>query len=97
MTASPTSLIGLANLGPASRAMLLEAGIDSIERLRHLGSAHAYVQVRQHNPRASLNLLWALEGALTDRPWREVARHDRLSLLLQIEALSSPGGAASQA
>jgi len=41
--------------------------------------------VRAHDPRASLNLLWALEGALTGRPWEDVARNDRLTLLLQLE------------
>jgi hypothetical protein len=36
---------------------------------------------------ASLNLLWALEGALTGLPWRVVAQEHRLSLLLALEAL----------
>jgi DNA transformation protein len=34
-----------------------------------------------------LNLLWAIEGALTDRDWKEVAKNDRLSLLTQVEIL----------
>jgi hypothetical protein len=29
--------------------------------------------------------LWALEGALTDQDWKEIARKDRLSLLIQLE------------
>jgi DNA transformation protein len=82
------TLIGLTNLGPASRAMLQKAGIQSPEQLQTLGAARAYVMTRQVNPNASLNLLWALEGALTGRPWREVARHDRLSLLLQVETIT---------
>ena len=82
------ALIGLTNLGPASRAMLLDAGIQEFKQLHTLGAARAYVRVRQVNPKASLNLLWALEGALTGRPWREVARTDRLSLLLQVETIT---------
>jgi DNA transformation protein len=35
----------------------------------------------------SLNLLWALEGALTGRPWQVVAKEHRLSLLLALESL----------
>jgi Pathogenicity locus/TfoX C-terminal domain len=82
----PASLGGL---GPVSRRMLAASGITSIETLRHLGSVEAYRRVRAHDPRASLNLLWALEGALTGRPWEDVARNDRLSLLLQLENRSS--------
>lgn len=75
----------LCGLGPVSKRMLVAAGITSIETLRHLGSVEAYRRVRSRDPRASLNLLWALEGALTGRPWEDVARNDRLSLLLQLD------------
>ena len=37
--------------------------------------------------RASLYLLWALEGALTGLPWQVVAQEHRLSLLLARDAL----------
>ncbi|WP_264362066.1 TfoX/Sxy family protein [Ramlibacter tataouinensis] len=33
----------------------------------------------------SLNLLWALEGAITGERWQEVARRHRTSLLLALE------------
>ncbi|HEX9301764.1 MAG TPA: helix-hairpin-helix domain-containing protein [Casimicrobiaceae bacterium] len=75
----------LTNIGPVSKRMLAAAGITSIETLRRLGAIEAYRRVRSHDPRASLNLLWALEGALTGRPWEDVARNDRLSLLLQLD------------
>jgi len=81
---SPLPNIG-PNIGPVSKRMLAAAGIKSVETLRRLGSIEAYRRVRAHDPRASLNLLWALEGALTGRPWEDVARNDRLSLLLQLE------------
>ena len=80
-----TSGTPLANIGPVSKRMLAAAGITSIETLQRLGAVEAYRRVRAHDPRASLSLLWALEGALTGRPWEEVARNDRLSLLLQLE------------
>lgn len=75
----------LRNIGPVSKRMLAAAGITSIETLRRLGSVEAYRRVRASAPRASLNLLWALEGALTGRPWEDIARNDRLSLLLRLE------------
>ena len=78
-------LKSLRNLGPKSQEMLHAAGIASVAELRELGAVRAYVQVKRSNRGTSLNLLWALEGALSDRPWQEVARRDRLSLLLAVE------------
>lgn len=73
------------NLGPRSREMLAKAGIVSEAQLRTLGAAAAYVAVKRAGGKPSLNLLWALEGALTNRDWKEVAKKDRLSLLTQLE------------
>jgi hypothetical protein len=75
----------LRNLGTSSSAMLLKAGIDSVERLRSVGAVAAYVAVKNSGASPSLNLLWAIEGALTGRDWKEVSRTDRLSLLMQLE------------
>lgn len=79
----------LANLGPKSEAMLRRAGITTEEQLRALGAVRAYAMVKRCSADASLNLLWALEGALTNRSWQEVARTERLGLLLQVEELMS--------
>ena len=77
----------LPGLGPRSEAMLAGAGIKSVAQLRRLGSVRAYAKVKATGANASLNLLWALEGALTGLPWQVVAREHRLSLLLALEAL----------
>lgn len=81
----PNSLASLANLGPKSAQFLLHAGITSHEQLKRLGSVKAYSMVKQVEPRASLNLLWALEGAVSGLHWREVAKEHRTSLLLALE------------
>ena len=83
--AAKAALAPLRNIGPVSKRMLAAAGITSVETLRELGAVEAYRRVRSRDPRASLNLLWALEGAVSGRPWQEVARNDRLSLLLQLD------------
>jgi DNA transformation protein len=75
----------LPNLGPKSKQMLLAAGIDTVEQLRRLGAVAAYARVKQRSSSASLNLLWALEGALSGLPWQVVAREHRTSLLLALE------------
>jgi DNA transformation protein and related proteins len=86
---SSESVAELPNLGPKSQAMLARAGIESIEQLKSLGSVRAYAKVKATGANASLNLLWALEGALTGLPWQVVAKEHRLSLLLALEALNS--------
>lgn len=72
------------NFGPKSQQMLERAGIHSIEQLRELGAVRAYVQVKSVG-KVSLNLLWAIEGVLSWQHWREVAKHERLRLLLELE------------
>ena len=83
---APRSLATAANLGPKSAAMLEAAGIDSMEKLAALGSVAAYARVRGSNRRVSLNLLWAMEGAITGQSWQTVAREHRASLLLALES-----------
>ena len=79
----------LQGLGPKSEAMLAAVGIKTVAQLRRLGSVRAYAMVKATGANASLNLLWALEGALTGLPWQVVAREHRLSLLLALEAQNS--------
>lgn len=75
----------LRNLGETSSQMLLSAGIGSDEQLREMGAVAAYLSVKATGCKPSLNLLWAIEGALTDRDWREVSRDERMSLLMQLD------------
>ena len=63
------SLAQLPNLGPKSAEMLADAGITTREELEACGVVKAFVAVEQHGHSPSLNLLWAMEGALTDTPW----------------------------
>ncbi|BCO25491.1 hypothetical protein MIZ03_0352 [Rhodoferax lithotrophicus] len=79
----------LPNLGPRSQQMLQAAGINTVAQLRKLGAVAAYARVKRVTPAASLNLLWALEGALTGLPWQVVSREHRTSLLLALEQLQS--------
>lgn len=79
------TLAAQANLGPKSAQMLVAAGITSMAALRSMGSVAAYARVKQHEARASLNLLWALEAALLSLPWQTVAREHRTSLLLALD------------
>ena len=86
---SAQSIAELPGLGPKSEAMLAAAGIRSVAQLKRLGAVRAYAKVKASGANASLNLLWALEGALTGLHWQVVAREHRLSLLLALEAANS--------
>ncbi len=78
-------LARLPNLGPKSAAMLAAAGIATAERLAALGAVRAFQRVERAGQAPSLNLLWALEGALCGRRWQTVARNARLRLLMALE------------
>lgn len=75
----------LPGLGPKSADMLRRAGVETAAQLRSLGSVQAYRLVRSAGIPVSLNLLWALEGALSGAHWQEVARLHKTSLLLALE------------
>ena len=83
--AEPKSTADFKSLGPKSQEILACAGVTSIAQLRALGSVPAYVMAKKANRKVSLNLLWALESALSGESWQEVARLQRTSLLLAVE------------
>ena len=76
----------LRGLGPKSWKMLAKAGITTADQLRTAGSVAAFAATRRADAGVSLNLLWAIEGALTGQSWQDVARLHRTSLLLAWEA-----------
>ena len=81
----------LRNLGPRAEVLLAEIGIHSVEALRERGALEAYLELRRRGSMKTLNMLWALVGALDPWPegtdWREVSRSEaRLPLMLEVEA-----------
>ena len=82
---APTALADLRNLGPKSQQILAKVGVVSVAQLRRLGAVAAYAKAKRSGANVSLNLLWALEGALCSLPWQEVAREHRTSLLLALD------------
>ncbi len=80
----------LRNLGVRSEQLLAQVGVRDVAELRRRGAVRAFAELRRARVASSLNLLWALAGALEPWPegrhWRQVARGDsRLSLLLALE------------
>ncbi len=76
----------LRNLGPKSAARLAEAGIETEANLRAIGAAAAYRRLRHMRPDSlSLNMLWALQGALLDIDFRELPEEMKAELRREVE------------
>lgn len=76
----------LPNVGPKSAAWLRQVGIRSEQDLREAGSIEAFMKVRRAGFKASLNLLYALEGALVGCHWQKLSAERRGELLLAVDA-----------
>lgn len=87
-------LLGLKNLGKTSVQWLHAAGIHNTADLRRLGAIQAYKAVNVRGFRASKALLYALEGALLNRPWGELPREYKESLLNELKSFG-PGQSGS--
>ena len=75
----------LPNLGPKSEQMLYNAGITTPEQLKQLGPVKAYLRVKQTGLKPSLNLLYAIAGALSNTHWNKLSPEERCHLLMELE------------
>ena len=68
-----TSLTSLKNIGPKSARWLQAVGIHTAENLDEIGVVEAYRRVKDAFPgQVSLNMLWALQGAVLNIPYTEI-------------------------
>jgi TfoX/Sxy family transcriptional regulator of competence genes len=87
---TPSPAVGkLPNLGPKSAAWLRAAGIATRADLARLGSVDAYRRVLATGVPPSLNLLYALEGALLDLRWDRLSPAVKENLRARLKALDS--------
>ena len=76
----------LRNLGPKSAAWLRQVGLRTREDLEAAGTVDAFMRVKRAGFKPSMNLLYALEGALLDCHWQEVPQARREQLVAEAEA-----------
>ena len=69
---APSGAVHLRNIGPVSAQWLETVGVYGMEDLQDLGPVETYLRVRDAGFKASLHLLWALQGALMDIHWADV-------------------------
>lgn len=79
----------LKNVGPKSAAWLRQVGVRTQDDLVSLGAVAAFVKVKRAGFRPSLNLLYALEGALMGCHWQQVPEERRAELLLAADAATA--------
>ncbi len=74
------------NIGPKSAAWLRQVGLHTRQDLADAGPVDAFMRVKRAGFKPSLNLLYALEGALHDCHWQEVTETRRGELVSAAEA-----------
>ncbi len=77
------------NIGPKSAAWLRQVGLRTQEDVAAAGAVDAFMRVKRAGFRPSLNLLYALEGALADCHWQEVPEERRQVLVAEYEAAAA--------
>lgn len=92
MNPAPTS--SLPNLGPRSQQWLASVGIHTAEQLRQQDPYDVYARLKRSGCGVSVNLLYALMGAVEGIPWQQVQRERRSEILMRLDdmgLLSRPG------
>ena len=79
----------LRNIGPKSAAWLRQVGLRTQEDLESVGAVEAFIRVKRAGFRPSLNLLYALEGALLDCHWQQLPEARRGELLVAYDAAAA--------
>ena len=74
------------NIGKVSRTWLRAIEVHTLDDLKRCGSVAAYRMIKSMQPKATLNLLWALEGAILDIDWREIPDTRKRELLSRLDS-----------
>jgi DNA transformation protein len=86
-TQKPERIKDLPNLRLTTERMLKKAGINSVNELLAQGSLNAYNAIKATNPDSSisLELLWALEGAIEGTHWSVIPQSRRDELINKLQ------------
>lgn len=76
----------LRNIGPKSAAWLRQVGLRTHEDIAAVGTVEAFMRVKRAGFKPTLNLLYAIEGALLACHWQEVPEPRRQQLVAEAEA-----------
>lgn len=85
MKQAKSELLQLKNLGTASVNILAAVGIHTPEDLKNIGSVGAYTRIKSRGIQVSKVMLYALEGALLNAHWTELAEDHKSRLVADAE------------
>jgi DNA transformation protein and related proteins len=74
------------NIGPKSMAWLRQTGIRTQADLETVGSLAAYVRIKRAGFKPSLNMLYAMEGAILGCHWQDIPAERRSELIIAADA-----------
>lgn len=77
------------NVGPKSAAWLRQVGVRTTEDLIRVGPVEAFLKVKRAGFRPSLNLLYAMAGAMADCHWADLSEERKQELLAALGAAES--------
>jgi DNA transformation protein len=87
---SPMSPISsIRNLGPATEAAFLKAGIQSAEELRAIGADAGYARLLEAGERPHFIGYYVLHMALQGRPWSDCKGAEKEALRIKFDALKA--------
>lgn len=64
----------LPNIGEKLEMQLISIGIESISQLESMGSKDVWFKLRQIDPTACINRLYAIEGAIQRKRWHSLSK-----------------------
>src|SRR5215468_12570707 len=74
------------NVGPKSAAWLRQVGVRTQADLERLGPVEAFMKVKRAGFRPSLNLLYALAGAIENCHWADLPDERKAALVTAVES-----------
>jgi len=75
------------NLGPKTEQQLNQIGISNLQDIKTLGVINTYLKLETlADFKPSLNFLYALEGAIQDRAWQDIAAEQKHDLVMALES-----------
>ncbi len=69
------------NIGKDTEEKLIQVGIDSFEKLISVGSEQAFIRLQTIDAGACINLLYGLDGSLSDTKWNKLPTQRKAELL----------------
>lgn len=76
-----SDLINQINIGKDTESKLIQVGIDSLAKLKAIGSEQAFLPLQALDPGACLDLLYGLEGAIQGIKWNKLPKEKKQALL----------------